>query len=143
LLQGFDVEDLSSKGAAGICDKSDDSVAVDKTLLEVGATPEEERKKLEYLEGVTDHEKVHRDEQAATFTADEIVTRDGTVITIKDAFEGHAIDEAGQNIEDLTPEYRVHHDQYLKLASIVTKEKIKKALKSGDMIGVQIAALAA
>lgn len=136
-LRDFVVKDLSSEGAAGLCDKSTDEVFLGEKQFEVGADPLEQKKNAEYLQKVAVHERTHRDEQAATFDQNSITIKGGETIEAIDLYEGHAITVAGQTPSELTAEYNEHLRKYALVSSMAGQETVNAALKSGNLSEIE------
>lgn len=137
LLQGFDVEDLSQKGASGLCEMDAKRVVIDREQLEFGATPAEDDASLRSIELIAEHERRHL-EQATQFDADHVLL-DGEEITAENLYEGDAITAAGQTSEDLTPEYVEHKKKFDTVVSRVGKERVEETIKKGTLRELQLA----
>lgn len=128
------ISDLRSKGAAGVTEMRSKTVTMDAQAMEF------EVKDQGYWERVGDHERIHQEDQAASYNAAEVafIGDDGNMQTteVEALIEWHPSSEAN-NPEDLTPEYQGFVQEGEKLGRVVGANRIKEALKSGDMQALQ------
>lgn len=127
------VDDAASDGAAAYVTLADKSVTYDDAALAHDLSDQQEA----YWEGVVAHEKVHQTEQAPSFNASSIEYQGGSVPVHPALVEWQAIAQAGQKMNDLTPDYVRHYQAGQKLAAYIGKSALTEALKSGDMQALQ------
>ena len=128
------VGDAHAIGAAAYTNMADRSVTYDTSALDYQLKDEG------YWKRVNEHERIHQEEQAGEYNLQSVIYVDQSGV-LQETEAGELVEwqpSSQANIpSDLTAEYKGHVEAGEELADVVGDDQIKKALKSGDMEGLQ------
>ena len=131
------IGNTEEQGAAGWVERDSKKMVLSKK------NTDREVDDIEYRKRVRQHEDVHQNDQATSYTSQTVRALDDNtgqmveVSVVGDLTEGQAIRKSGQPDGDLVPEYVRHREQEQKLVGIVGSGRIDTALRSGDTEALQ------